>query len=212
MKRIPLLLFLFIIPFFAHAQFEGGIRAGMNLSDWTTSANSYTKPGGSVGLTAEYTWNDRWNLQSGLSFTTKGIDGLAVMLGENTPATVDYRLYYLELPLMLRYRIPLTEQIGLLPGFGPYFACGVGGHADKNGINLPGDGSSRNPFKSEGDAFRALDRFDWGLAFAVTAQVYRWDLTLGYELGLYKNSIGPLAANDLRNRNLSITLGYRFRL
>lgn len=212
MKKNYLLFFLFLVPFIARAQFEGGIRAGMNLSDWKTSASPYARPGGSLGLTGEYTWGGRWNLQSGLSFSAKGVNGLAVVLPEsNTAASMDLRLYYLEIPVMLRYRIPLADRIALLPGFGPYFACGVGGKTQLNGINIPADSYSENPFQS-GGSFRGLDRFDWGLAFAVTARVYRWDVTLGYELGLYKNSMGPLTGDDLRNRNLSVTLGYRFRL
>lgn len=212
MKRIYSLLFLFFIPFIARAQFEGGIRAGMNVSDWKTSDLSYSRPGGSVGLTGEYTWGGRWNLQSGLIFSAKGINGLAAILPEKTTAAAfDLRLYYLEIPVMLRYRIPLAEQIALLPAVGPYFACGVGGTAQMNGMNIPSGSYSENPFQSTGN-FRGLDRFDWGLAFAVTARAYRWDITLGYELGLYKNSMGPLTGSDLRNRNLSVTLGYRFCL
>lgn len=212
MKKISILLFLFLVPFITRAQFEGGVRAGINLSDRKTSAPSYARAGGSFGLTGEYTWSGRWNLQSGVSFSAKGINGLAVMLPENnTAASMDLRLYYLEIPVMLRYRIPLAEQVALLPGFGPYFACGVGGKAQLNGINIPAGSYSENPFRSAG-SFRGLDCFDWGLAFAVTAQVYRCDITLGYELGLYKNSMGPLTASDLRNRNLSVTLGYRFCL
>lgn len=214
MKRIPFFLIFFALPFLAHAQFEGTVRAGMNLSDWSIAASSYAKPGVTAGLTGGYTWNNRWNLQSGLLFSTRGINGLAIVLPESDRlATVDYNLFYLKIPLAVRYRIPVTESVRILPGFGPYFACGVGGNGNLNGFNLPGDGSSWNPFRSgelPDPGFRALDRFDWGLQFQLTAQVCRWDLTVSYELGLYENSTGPVLSDNWRTRTFSITLGYTF--
>ncbi len=60
---------------------------------------------------------------------------------------------YLEIPLMVGYRIPLMEKVHLVPSIGTYFACGVVGSGDLDIIVSDESGSTRpaetwdNPFK-----------------------------------------------------------------
>lgn len=64
-------------------------------------------------------------LESGLYFTQRGGKG-DVKVGGAT-AKYDVSLNYLEIPVLIKYGIPVTDGVSVMPLIGPYFSWAIGG-------------------------------------------------------------------------------------
>lgn len=191
-----------------------GVEAGVNLSNSSWDVDPLDKKarvGFQVGITLDYAFTDEWSLQSGLAFTTKGakvegeyIEGGDVMV--NGKVTVNQS--YLQLPVYAAYKIEVVPGTKIVFNAGPYLAYGVGGKTKFDGsISIPGEAASGI---GEADTFGDdgfLNRFDFGLGAGVGAEFGNIVATIRYELGLVNVGKDDL---DYKNRNASLTLGYRF--
>jgi len=178
------------------------VKAGINLSnssiDVESGLDKKAKVGFQLGVGVDYVLVDAFCLQSGLYFTTKGskieekIDGIK--------GTVTFNQLYLQLPIMGAYKMTVAPDVRLVFSFGPHLAYGIGG---KTKIKVAGIGEEKDDtFGDEG-----LKRFDFGLGAGVGAEFDRILVGLNYELGLVDISRGSA---DYKNRNASLTVGYRF--
>lgn len=172
------------------------------------------------GLTIDYQLGNNIMLLSGIYHTTKGANGLV-----DGSRELMVRLGYLELPVMVGYRIPVVEHISLVPQLGAYFACGVNGYGEF-GVNFVHtgigntDGIWYNPFErfdlktGKNEYIEPFERFDSGLRFALSAEVYKFNLSLAYDLGLKKTwkEFDPDNYFKYKNRSVAITIGYKFNL
>ncbi|MDO4512138.1 MAG: outer membrane beta-barrel protein [Bacteroidales bacterium] len=104
---------------------------------------------------------------------------------------VTYNPFYLEIPVHMGYKYPIVNNVAVFGEVGPYFALGLFGKA--NGVNIFGD----NGFK----------RFDVGLGihggFEFSQKVR---VSIGYDFGL----LDVAKTGSAKNRNLMISLGYKF--
>lgn len=212
-KFFCILLLSTVYVFSVKAQFNLGVRAGMNVSSLTGNYEGYVKNGPMVGITGSYTFHEQWRLQTGLLFSTKGQNGLVFgegLTGKDARYSLsDIRMYYLELPVTIGYKIPLSNHIYLTPEAGAFFACGLGGKAEYK-TNVDGGYllTDWNPF--EDGKLDAFNRFDSGMRFGVSADVYKFSLSVHYDLGLV-NLQDQLGKTDkMQSRSLSISLGYNF--
>lgn len=224
-KHFVLLLLICMISVSAKAQLQLGAEVGTNLSS-VGVANDHLRSGLSGGIIAEYTFPKQVVLQTGLYYVTKGVNNLSNTLN-SAPSMrrLDVRLGYLELPVMVGYRIPLASHISLVPLAGLYFGYGVNGNGEYKAYtsenNHFASATWNNPFTSMHNGTNrlpAFKRFDYGLRFRVSADIYKFTLALSYDLGLKKNWIGfddSLIASSkeiLKNRSTLISIGYKFSL
>ncbi|WP_455638164.1 outer membrane beta-barrel protein [Parabacteroides sp.] len=201
------------------AQVRLGAEAGVNLTSLGVRGNhKQVLPVG--GLTIDCQLGSKMMLLSGLHYTMKGANGLV-----DGSRELMVRLGYLELPVMFGYRIPIVEHISLIPQVGAYFACGVNGYGEfganfvHTGIGKT-DGIWYNPFKKfdlktgKEEYIEPFERFDAGLRFAVSVEVYKFNLSLSHDLGLKRtwNEFDPDHYFKYKNRSVAITLGYKFSL
>lgn len=225
---------LFVIVLVSVSQIKSQVRigaeVGVNASSLAVKDNQILM-GPSVGITADYLFNSGWVLQSGLYYTMKGAAGIwndhnyRQQLNE-----LKVRTGYIELPVMLGYRLPLINDVYLTPSLGAYFAYGVNGNGEVN-IITTNESTSRfdicrwnNPFKSnewEGISRSRVDgfeRFDSGLRFGLNLEVRRFVVSFAYDLGLKKTWSGfdtesyKSSTYKLKNRTAFISLGYKFSL
>jgi hypothetical protein len=208
MKKILLSLFtvLFAAPSFAQYSSGGfsldqsslyyGIRLGMNVATLTGDVDDLGSKvglnfGGTVGLRVSDT--TPIFLESGLYYT-----GCGAKKDKNSVS-----LNYLELPLLIKYGVQVSDDIALLPFIGPTFRYGLFGGK----IKAAGGGK----MDSFGDG--RYKRADMGIKLGCGAEYSKLYLELGYQFGIANIADWTLATNDdasVHNGALFLNLGVNF--
>ena len=109
-----------------------------------------------------------------------------------------YSLNYLEVPLVLKYQIPVDNMVTVQPFIGGYLAAGIDGKIK--------DFGNRQAFSSfDKDGFK---RFDGGIRLGCGIQFNYLDAELGYDFGL--NNISQDYFDTSRTGSLFATIGVNF--
>ena len=221
---IVTLLSLCFFP--AKAQWRLGAEVGIDLSSVNVITN-HTQIGSHGGLTVDYAFKNRINLSTGVFHTMKGAN---TIYAEDLGYEMLVRLGYLEVPVMIGYRIPIASNIHLTPSIGTYFSWGVNGYGEfekSTTSNTPNESMNltewSNPFEShyyntaesERKLAYAFNRFDTGLRFGLNAEIGRVSMSFNYDLGLksmWKGFMDAGLYHQLRNRNATLAIGYKFQL
>lgn len=189
-----------------------GIKTGVNISDisnYPLNIRTESKTGFHFGFTGDYILSDNIYFQPSIVLSGKGIKGDYIVPKE------DYRpeyackktvnLYYLELPLLLAYKIPVTDKFKLELQAGPTISIGVFGKTKDEALG-------QEMFSS--DSFQkkfGFERTDFGLAGGVTAELYKhYRIGVAYTKGL--SSLQEQIGNkeDPKNTNIAFSLSYMF--
>ncbi len=167
------------------------------------------------GLVVEIPLAKDFFVQPALLYATKGGKADGNYLG--LPASAEFKLGYLEMPVNFLYK-PQLGNGKLLLGFGPYIALGVGGEVEysSNGnsttdkIEYTNEYSDANPFDPR--YIKPLDYggnilFGYQFAGGFSAQ-------LNAQLGLAQikanNLLDPSSQVEFKNTGFGISLGYMF--
>jgi len=235
MKHIslsPLLLLIFILPSAGLAQqssFDFTLRAGLNLSylsfDNEEVPGKRIKPGVNIGLAANYHTSESLFLQTALTFTTKGarirgnvplgFEGIVVE-GRTTKPELTSQQMYVQVPLHIGYKIPLTPKKKLTVQAGPYAAYGVAGKTRLAANVLYGDYIDDTPMEEKTFGERGLQKLDYGAGAGIGLDLGETIISLNYELGL--RNIAPTGITYIpfyhdtsyKNRNLCLQVDFRF--
>ena len=156
------------------ADFYYGLRLGLNVSS-VNSADRYldggtAKAGLNLGMVAGVQLAPAMPvyLESGLYYSEKG--GKGTFDGR----TFTYQLNYLEVPLLMKYRIDIDRYTSVQPFAGVYASLGVGGKMK--------DFKDRKAYSAfDDDAFQ---RFDAGIRLGCGLQFAPAYMELGYDVGL----------------------------
>ena len=167
-----------------------GVKTGLNLSKgqfvdqaYGDLINSRMKnlAGGNVMFFWESSKNDYFVTQVGLGYTGKGFKADSLKL----------RLHYIELPIIMKFRLPIAGPIKILGGFGPYFDFAFAGKEQMGtstnrdiieyGIDKPGKDN------------RPYSPFDAGLIFSGNVEINlpqgkNIEVGIDYQLGISKIS------------------------
>lgn len=158
-------------PSFSHVSSDDPM---LDSSSWKTGLNVGVAVGTKIAYSAPL------YLESGLYYTEKGGEGNGGSIG----GKFTYDLNYIELPLVFKYKAPVTNDICIEPYFGGYFAVGVGGK-----IKDYGNREAYNSFSSNRYDSGTFQRCDGGLRMGVGAS-YRLNrdvelyMEVGYDCGL----------------------------
>lgn len=181
-----------------------GVRAGLNVSDCAVSAGDFeSKTAFHVGFSYErlLSKNTPLYLETGLQLSSKGFQ-LNVYGEEQYTCNA----YYLELPLMLNYKINIKNTVTIYPSVGCYGAYGVAGKFkyEETGYELEVD-----TFSDEG----GLQKMDLGYRVSASAAYKRLVLTIGYEGG-FSNILDEASEYEVvgkaTNQNFFVSLGFNF--
>lgn len=212
-----------------NAQFRLGAEVGMNVSSLAIISNSHNVDV-SGGLSVDYLFKNGTVLQSGLFYSRKGASGLWDQYNYSCALRQgDFHLGYVEIPLMVGYRIPVMNNVYIVPAVGAYFACGAGGYAEVDVIVSNENGTGRypdnwNPYKDfrmewlADTKINAFDRFDSGLHFGLSGEISRFVISFAYDLGLKKVWSGfdtesyKTDTHKMKNRTATFSIGYKFSL
>ena len=207
---------------------KGGLKivGGVNLANITIDDNGRVDESKQltsfrVGAILDLPLGDALSLQPGLLYTGKGAK---TQQGSESSASY-YRAttnpMYVELPVNLVGKIPMTSTSNFFFGAGPYVAAGVGGKNKTEGklfnavfkkesdINFSND----NPLTGgeEDQGYGKLKRFDYGFNVLTGLDLGKFSVGANYGYGLAKiNSGSSNRANDKnKHRVLSFTLGVK---
>ena len=226
MKKLLVAAFLFAMLTNAKAQLY--IQGGVNLANITQTKSGQTEDNKmlttfNVGILNRFGLSKVVDLESGILFTGKGSKAETYFTSGNTTdnyVKTKFNPYYIEVPLNLIVRVPVSGIHGLFFHAGPYAAIGVAGKSttdqkvlgitshSENNIQYAND----NPFTSrqEDASYYKLKRFDFGLNAGGGFDLGKLIVKVNYGYGLTKiNSTESNNASDDKNkyRTLSFSLG-----
>ncbi len=176
----------------AQEKIEFGVRAGLNVNSLSGSGAKGMKSRVGYHVGAVMDWNVAKNLyvQPGLYFTTRGAkssyDGGEEKINMN----------YLQIPITVAYRFPVSEQVKIDVNVGPYIALGLGGKIKYSESGDWGDEGDWSDYSFDDFDDYASDetkvfgsnglykRFDAGLRFGASVHFKRFSLGFSYDLGL----------------------------
>ena len=205
MKRIIIALLAVVAAINVSAQeLRWGVAGGLNFawerakaSGVSVSSDSYL--GFQVGAKAEMDLAD---------YLTDGFfaDGALVYnLKGGSYSGSHINLGYLQIPLNLGYRTPLSNDVSFIAGLGPYFGLGV----------LGKDVVKEGDTKLKTDVFgESMQRFDFGLNYKLGVEMWnQWQFYLGFEhslLNLAKTDADLGSGVKYRLVNFYIGTSYMF--
>lgn len=216
-KSVLTVFFFFNIVFTFAQSF--GVKAGYSLSTYTFDDTNleegltlHKEPGFHLGLNFSMDVANNLSLESLLSLNTRGIHSKFVDTKEGTDIETTTKLYYLDLPVGLKYKVPVGE-FNLFAIGGGYIGSGLFGKTkvdDQSEINsqIPVVREFESPiiFNSDDnpDGFKRLD--------------YGWMYGAGIEYKLisvsFQHLLGMAAMQEVgesRHRVFQISLGYTFK-
>lgn len=221
MKQLLSILIITIFVLQANAQ-KTYIQGGLNLANITKTDNGETQnnnmlPTFNVGLMHQFGLSTFAAIETGLLFTGKGSKAETYFNGGNDFIKTKFNPYYLELPLNVVFKIPMSKGSGFFLHAGPYAAVGIAGKSKTDSRILTVESSSSenikfsndDPFTSEQDdaGYDKLKRFDFGLNFGGGFEIQHLVLKANYGLGLTKIN-STQSDNDSNDKNKYRTLSF----
>ncbi len=185
MKKIIFMVVMAVMAITASAQvepgFRMGVRANLGLSN-VVAEDSKMSFGYGVGWIAEYNFESKWFVQSGI-----GIEDIAHK-DEKVVGTLNG--YFAQLPIHAGYRFGLGDSSSLFVQAGPTIGVGLFGT------------SVAYPNKTVG-YFERAKRFDLGLGGRVGMEFSNYQISVGANYGV-------LEASDGEGHNLSANIGFAY--
>lgn len=182
-----------------------GVRAGLNVAkmngDWPDAKST-------IGFHAGANYqrliinNIPLYFETGIYFSMKGCkDDSAVEGMEEYEIEAKMNPMYVQIPVLVNYKFHVNNDWSISPFAGVYCAIGVAGKYKEtfNG-EVVGEVDLFKSIEGE-DAF--LKRVDIGVNLGITASYKKFNLGLGYEIGVLDNY-------GLKNRCFTLTVGYNF--
>jgi len=198
MKKIfmAIVAVLFAAPSFAQYSSGGfslsessvyyGMRLGLNVSSVTgdfkevAGSKAGLNLGGVIGLRVSET--TPIFLESGLYYTQRG--------GKKDKENY-VNLNYLEIPILMKYGVQVSDDIAVLPFIGPTFALGIAGQTKHEG-------------EAKHSSYDDCNRADVGIKLGCGAEYNKLYLELGYQFGITN------VAKEVDNTSLSAHNGAFF--
>ena len=208
----------------ARKRLTSDIHIGLNFAEMDIKgANMYKEPklGMHIGWNINYKIYQNIQIQTGFYVTKRGLKQHIQETSVNEGAEVVYygdtlkhtTANYMQIPLSLGYELYLTKKFAFNVNAGMYIAYGYKGTHKEEGFLETRRGNNEIIVETipsiERDTFglRKWNRWDYGaiLSFGLIYDIYT--INFNYEYGFYNISD---EGRNLKNRNPSISLGFRF--
>jgi len=191
----------------ASAQIQFGLKAGLNIAELNTSNSQYAAIAGgtpqsiknyprtlfNAGALVDVPLNKKFILQPELSFSMQGATGNPNQ-GYQVNATETYKYNFINLPVLIKYMLPM----GIYAETGPQLGYLIAAHIDEVGI-----GAMHKVTYNVKDQLKSTE-ISWALGVGYQAP-FNVGIDVRYNLGLtsYNNaSATGLATSPIQNGNL----------
>lgn len=199
---------LLVLPSSAFAQ-QLGIKAGVNFASLTPeedeSPETSRRPGLVAGVWFRTPSTTRVSFQTEGLFSEKGVKFDRLLFDEDSFASVDLRVRYIEIPLLARADFGAagsTTRVFVVGGAAPAFKLSARAKADV-------EGEAEEPTTDIGDEIEPLDV---GLVGGLGVEFRRVLIEVRYTYGLLEINKDDNDPNDsIKNRAFSVSAGFRFR-
>jgi opacity protein-like surface antigen len=218
-RKIFAISVLLLSALCGYSQVSWNVKAGMNVSKVTNFSDTKMKPGYQFGAGMDYFFTNSWGIQPSLMIVSKGVkwtreayigelpDDLPFSPEPNASSNNTENRIYLEMPVMLAYRINLSNMLKLVFNGGGYVSYGIGGKSIFT-YNLY-DGTTE---KYKGDTFSRGEKFDYGLG-AGTALEFKHRYTVNL-FGVWGLTSADTNFHSFSGKNANHTyglnIGYKF--
>jgi len=212
MKKIIFILFVIVFFIETPAQFRYGIEAGINIAtikgNYPQKLSSTT--GILIGINGSYNFFDDLSIESGLYLSQKGVTRI---LFNDIQGIETYT--YLEVPLNLKYNLPITE-----PGKTFIFGGLYGANLLSAGVRPDNEGQSSSV--NLGDMIPSWDYgINIGLGQSFNISSGMMNIKIKYSLGLatldkaynvikYGETFTSNGSSKLNNSVISVSFGYTY--
>ena len=195
------------------------VKGGTNLSTMlskdrieTYSEDYQLTPRLLIGITADYPFTERFSLESGILFSSKGykLEANYALYQNSEPFRVYQNavLNYIEIPLLFKGSAKVRE-LSIFSTIGPYVGIGLSGEMTANSYSI--GIAEKQVYSHEMGADGNWKRLDYGLQAGVGMEIRRIVIKISYSYGLANISQNKDLV-VLKNRNLGLTLGYKFNM
>lgn len=206
------------------ARFQGGVNlANVSVTSGGRVNEASRLTSFQVGVIGDFKLSDVLYLQPGLLYTGKGSKVQNGTPGTNGYYRQSFNPYYIELPVNLVAKAPVSKTVKVFAGAGPYLAAGVGGEVETEGQALGVTYAAERSIRfssddpttlnqEEGTGLGVVRRFDYGLNGTLGIEAKSVVVGVNYGLGLAKLQSGSNNGEDNNNKHrvLSFTLGFKF--
>lgn len=206
MKRLLSLVCVTMLTIAAFAQITWNVKAGGGVATMWGGDLDRVKPHvvGKIGVGIEKPLSSNVSLMPSLEVAWKGVINEYYEYDRNL-GTVDYKstvdILYIQIPVLLAYRMNLNNDWNLTFKGGPYGAYAVYNHA-KLTATVAGIGSA-----SEGQSNIDIKKFDVGIDVGIDAEYHRFVFGVEGEMG-FLSLLGDVA--KINNLAFYATVGYKF--
>ncbi len=203
------------------------VQGGLNLANITRTNDGQTEknnvlPTFNVGFIGDFGLSTVIDIETGLLFTGRGAKAETYYNGGSDYVKAKFNPLYVELPVNLKFKIPLDAKSKQNIFFysGPYIAMGVAGKSKiESNIGIIASSSTQNikfsnddPFTSQQEdaGYNKLKRFDYGINLGGGFTFNSLILKANYGIGLVKinSTESNNSANDKNKyRTFSISIG-----
>lgn len=211
--RLAMALML-MVPVCATAQkWNVGIEAGYLRNTLASKeCEASARNGFKFGANVAHSLKNAITLESGLSYQRKGASISGENLSNRKIISIKFaEMNYLQIPLMIGYKVNLAGGLSIRPEVGAYYAVGIGGHSFVSGwdaFNQPYEvrvgtfGGEDTP--AHRSSYRPCNRNDGGLSFALNVNFRHFTLKAEYDLGLANVDF----YGNGKQRTFSISIGF----
>jgi hypothetical protein len=161
------------------------------------------------------------SVQTGLMLNGQGAKTNTIVDDENYVKT-KFNPLYLQLPVSLVAKIPVSSNARFFVGAGPYAEMGIGGKSKTETAVLGVTSSTSEKIKfdnddpttdeEEGAGFNKLKRFDLGINALAGVEVDRFTIGVNYGLGLTDIHSTQNSSDNNKNKYRTFSVGVGFRL
>ena len=215
-KKMFTIAVLLLTAVCGYSQVSWNVKAGMNVSKVTHYSDSEMKPGYQFGVGVDYFFTDSWGIQPSLMLVSKGVKWkgetyIGELLGYISELNASFNntenRMYIEMPVMLAYRINLSNALKLVFNGGGYVSYGIGGKSYFT-YNLY-DGTTQ---KYEGNTFSLGEKFDYGLGAGTALEFKnRYTVNLFGAWGLTSADTNVIINHGKNaNQTYGLNIGYKF--
>lgn len=204
LKSLALSLIMIFGAKGAFSQVNYNVQAGINLSSMSNNImpDVATKIGIRAGVGINYNFSKYFSVDPSLLIVTKGFRQPDLSFSVNPS--------YIQIPVNITLNLPLSRDVKVLFGAGPYVAYGIGG---KGTLKLDsGETISDSPLFSNNVVSMVTykKRFDAGLTAYIGFMYRDIVLSAGGDIGMTAVNNIEINSNKNFNNSFNITLSYRF--